>query len=743
MAQPSSIRKFPVNPFARLWYPVVMVIALLFSLLFFGGCAAPKKVRLRGISGNDAFDRFRWVSPERLEISRRAQLTLRSYDLEKQLKTDPVGTLVRIREQIDREPTLDLIFSFAELSFLEANRQEGSNPRLALEMYVSSAIHAYGYLFDSRFENRRNNYDPHFREACLFYNGSLEKILRLMGRDQLVELTPGRTYALKTLDGSFNIRCVQRSGQWQGDDFEPFRFASDYEITGMQNEYRQYGLGVPLLGKRKADALPSPTTKYTPNGLSFPVTALLRFLPAERNSTVAAHSPTAGSGRRVVQTAAPDSNFPYGSAVPVHAVIELYDPLVTASTTIARQQVPLESDLTTPIAYSMSDSRIDEIRRLGFLRPEVFLLPTSSQPASILTGDTASAAAEEGVPGERVAGKTIKGLYMMQPYEQGKIPVIFVHGLTSSPLTWMEMFNSLRSEPVLCDRYQFFFYFYPTGLPFWVSAAQFRQDLVEFRRSFDPHRRDPVFEQLILVGHSMGGLISHLQTIDGGERFWQLASKVPLEELLADKSPQMRKEVHDWFYFRANPSIRRVISIATPYHGSDASNNLTQWFGRTAIKLPNGVRDVVVATLKGDDRLAEHSLLKVETSIDSFSPELAIYDVMEEARGKMREHSTDVSPVRYPPGVFSPPPVVYHNIVGEIELDVLSKRFFPPSDGVVKTQSARLEHAASEVVVPCEHMTVQAHPKTILEVRRILFEHLKSLGQSDNHPFRRSTTSRM
>ena len=61
---------------------------------------------------------------------------------------------------------------------------------------------------------------------------------------------------------------------------------------------------------------------------------------------------------------------------------------------------------------------------------------------------------------------------MVQPYEPGKIPVLMVHGLWSTPMTWMEMFNDLRSQPEIRDHYQFWFYLYPTGQPFWLSAAR-------------------------------------------------------------------------------------------------------------------------------------------------------------------------------------------------------------------------------------------------------------------------------
>ena len=68
---------------------------------------------------------------------------------------------------------------------------------------------------------------------------------------------------------------------------------------------------------------------------------------------------------------------------------------------------------------------------------------------------------------------------MVEPYDPNKIPVLMVHGLWSSPMTWMEMFNDLLAYPDIRSNYQFWFYLYPTGEPFWYSANQLRSDLIE------------------------------------------------------------------------------------------------------------------------------------------------------------------------------------------------------------------------------------------------------------------------
>ena len=130
--------------------------------------------------------------------------------------------------------------------------------------------------------------------------------------------------------------------------------------------------------------------------------------------------------------------------------------------------------------------------------------------------------------------QSLTGLFMLEPFDPGKIPVLMVHGLWSSPMTWMEMFNDLRSFPEIRDQYQFWFYLYPTGQPFWVSARQLREDLAQARAVVDPRHQAPALDQMVLVGHSMGGLVSTLQTLESGNDFWAVLSDRPFEELQAE-----------------------------------------------------------------------------------------------------------------------------------------------------------------------------------------------------------------
>jgi len=419
-------------------------------------------------------------------------------------------------------------------------------------------------------------------------------------------------------------------------------------------------LGVPLIAVRRGYKGEPAAARYYPPELSFPVTAFLRPL-----SKI---DPQTGRG-----------------ATRNQCVLELHDPLTTDELLVAGRPVPLESDLTTPLAYFLSRPEIDLenlVATAGLFRPETLQALRPGQPEPIM------------------------GLYMVQPYEPDKIPVLMVHRLWSSPMTWMEMFNDLRSSPEICERYQFWFYLYPTGQPFWQSAAQLRRDLAKARKVLDPNHKEPALDQMVLIGHSMGGLLSRMQTMQSNNDFWRLASRKPFSQIKTD--PQIREKLYETFFFQPNPSIRRVVTIGTPHRGSAFSNQTAQWLLGKLIRLPQVIVNSQQKLLRENPgAFPDGSLLKVDTSIDSLAPNSPVFPVMLAER--------------------RPPWVRYHNIVGLMPKQWWLAKVSSEGDGVVPRESAHMDDVASEITVPADHTTVHAHPAAVLEVRRILLEHLADL----------------
>lgn len=638
---------------------VVAVVAALAAVVSLPACTPTKYVKLRAAPKNPLSEQLSLGARSGPKPSERTMQVLRRYDAVKELDGDPQALLGKFQAALAREPSIELVYTVSELAYVSGKKLESDNEKAALDFYETSVAYSYMYLFDTKFGPARNPYDPQFRGSCELYNSALESALRIVKkRGQLV---PGAVHTIESANRKCDVTIALRSNNWHPDDFAGFEFVSDYEVSGLTNRYQTYGLGVPLIAVRKKHDEESVAEKYYPPDLSFPVTAFLRVLP------------TAGAS---------DSE-----TAPQQVELELYDPLQATDIEVADRRVPLESDTSTALAHYLNNPelKLDELATINLLRPDY-----DSEHA---------------------------GLYMLQPYEPGKIPVVMIHGLWSSPLTWMEMFNDLRSDPTLRENFQFWFYLYPTGQPFWNSATRFRDDLAELRNRIDPEHREKALDQMVLVGHSMGGLVAKLQTVESRDDYWHIVSDQPFQQLKADDAT--RAQLQKVFYFEPNQSVRRVVTIGTPHHGSSFSNNTTRWLANKLIKLPSAMmlnREAVVKDNPGLFR--DPKLLEVKTSIDSLAPDSPILPVLLQ------------SPIA--------PGVQFHNIIGVVPKEGFLGTVAAGTDGVVSAESAHLEGAASEITVQADHLSVHRHPQSVMEVRRVLLVHLNEVRMNAPEPVQRA-----
>lgn len=653
--------------------------AMLAGVVILVGCASNEWVTVRDTPRNPLAGTLNLLSPSGPKPTERTQQLLRRYDLLDDFNGDRAALLARLEDFHRREPNREHEYAMAEIAYITATQAEKLHRRRALQFYGTSLIHAYRYLFESERAGdggttlALNPYDPQFRGASDLYNQSLEGVLRLIRQDG--EIRPGMSRAITTANNTCSFRVTLFSTGWHPDDIDRLEFVSDYRIQGLQNHYNAYGLGVPLIAVRKTHDKADLAEHYYPPNVCFPITAFLRV---ERPDQDNRRPPRDFRNNPPTDTATSDP-------AATQFVLELYDPLDRQSIEVANRRIPLEADLSTPLAYFLSQPQFREhdISTAGLLHP----------------GDV----------------KKLQGLYMLEPFDSTKMPVVMVHGLWSSPITWMEMYNDLRSDPQVRDHYQFWFYLYPTGQPFWVSATQMREDLAKMRREIDPTRQYVALDEMVLVGHSMGGLISKLQTVESADAFWATVSDHPLGDLRAD--PDTVRALATTFYFRPNPSIRRVITLGTPHRGSPFSNDITRWAGDKLIALPRKMLDSqnhLLAQNRGYFRA--DAPVDIHTSIDSLSPDSPLLPTLLTAQ----------------PG----PWVTYHNVVGHDPNPGWRKYIVGDGDGVVALTSARLDnspHVESQIVVSADHMNVHRHPQSILEVRRILFEQLTELQDFPNH----------
>ena len=611
------------------------------------GCSGQRYLIKRDDPANALAAQLNLTSRDGPEISARTEGVLRRYALADIYAQSPTECLHLMQELLESDPEGELVYGVSELAYILGTRaQQEKRIAEALDMYGVSVSNAYMYLFASDFDSVRNPYDPLFRGACDLYNQALESTLRLVNARG--QLKPGFSYQLTTGTQTYEVACHVR-GKWDNDDFDRFEFVSDYKLDGLAESGLTYGLGVPLIAVRKKGPQGDPREQYYPDGLSFPVTALLRVV---RPGSV----PGSGADHRH------------------HCILELHDPLDSVDLSLAGRLVPLQTDLSTSLAYFLDSEQFREQSQAtaGLINPQ----------------------------------KTLehRGIFMLEPFDPKRIPVIMVHGLWSSPITWMPMFNDLRSFPQLRENYQFWFYQYPTGQPFWSSATQFREDLARLREELDPRHDYESLDNMVLVGHSMGGLVSRMQTIDSGDRFWQTLSDEPFESVRG--APEAIAKLKTAAFFDANPDITRVITIGTPHRGSDYANDTTRWLARKLIKLPT----MMVATaqdlvMQNPGVFQNADLLINSTSIDSLSPDSPVFKAMLRSPNSGR--------------------VRYHNIVGLVETGGWFSDPEINSDGVVDFASARIYDGESEIAVKAEHQVIHRHPKSILEVRRVLISHLQ------------------
>ena len=653
--------KLNIDSKTQRWQRRMRLCAFAIVVLFVCGCATPRELlvrraavlsRLNGASmvevkpvrqGTILTPITSWIgSPE--QPSERTVRLLRNFNLESRLAAEPIVVIDWLRELVSQDPALDEVHALAEICKIQADWQsKRGNHERAAGLYATAIISAHQFLFDPNLNVKLNAYDPQFRNICDIYNHSLKTILRESCKSQNLE--PGRTIEVGDERFGFEL-SFEILGDWSKHQFEKFELVDDYVAEGIDNHYRTYGLGVPLIGVCNSENEGIPGGQYYPPSLTVPLTGFCEIT----------NQSTEGGRRR--------------------AVLKLLNPLEKTIVQHHGMTIPLESDLTTPLAYHLNNPLLDSS-----------LLAT----ATLLDGELADG---------------IHGMYMLSPFDPNKIPVVMVHGIWSSPVTWAHMFNDLRAIPEIHKHYQFWFYSYPTGQPFWISGRQMREDLARIRQELDPQRKSAALDDMVLIGHSMGGLVSQLQVINSGNQFWErLVSDRPFSELQGDN--EKLQLLRDTFFFRANPSVDRVVMIGTPNHGSSVANAATRYIGQKLFTLPTTLtNDFANIVHQNHNILGDGTILTTSTSVDALAETSPIFQVMDTA-----ERS---------------PSVKYNNIIGQVpRKNLLSSKSTPSEgDGIVAVTSARTRHASSEIIVPAEHTVIHQHPQCILEVRKILTSNL-------------------
>ena len=179
-------------------------------------------------------------------------------------------------------------------------------------------------------------------------------------------------------------------------------------------------------------------------------------------------------------------------------------------------------------------------------------------------------------------------IYLIDPLDPNKIPVLMVHGLQSTPVTFLTLVNAIRMDPELNRHFQVWTFLYGTGTPVLFNALSLRQELARTVRAVDPHDHDFATRHIVVIGHSMGGLMAHTLVSSSGDKLWKSLFLVPPERLRGDQATI--RNVSEALHFRRNARVVRAVFLATPHRGSRIADS---WIGRLAqslIQLPRQMR---------------------------------------------------------------------------------------------------------------------------------------------------------
>ena len=350
-------------------------------------------------------------------------------------------------------------------------------------------------------------------------------------------------------------------------------------------------------------------------------------------------------------------------------LLKLYDPFDPAVVRSAAGPDPIAADYTATLAVLFAHSR--KVAGSSF---EAFIRPDNPRFAT--------------------------GIYLIHPYDPNKIPILFIHGLLSSPLSWQNLTNDLCSDPKILEHYQPWFFLYPTGQPVLESAAELRDELERTRHLFDPSGRAIASHHVVIVAHSMGGLLAHTLVSDSGDTVWNAFANNPLNSL---GLPADEKElVLHYFFFHHQAGIDRIIFLAVPHRGSYLAGGIVGSLGNRLVRRSQGPTNLLKELETQHPGILDPYYARVSThggptSLISLAPNPLLDQVAE-------------LPIRVP----------FHSIIGHLADDGGADS----SDGVVDYQSAHLDGAESEKIVPAGHAAVIANPETVAEIKRILEENI-------------------
>jgi len=520
-----------------------------------------------------------------------------------------------------------------------------------LKMLDKSIRYSYAYLFKTKRKPIDRIFDNRQVQIRDFYNQAIAKLVTISAQRSSVKKA---TDSVKIGNSIYNINLDQYQLL---KNKELDRFISSYNLnfSGLRTINRRDGFGSEFVAVFPASEEKS-NNKYIldPLNASYqtsinPNIHKARYLSA----TIVARPVKAESVDDII-------NSP-------NITVQVMDPYRTENVDIAGKSYPLAANFSAPYGLWLAENNLGAAAYLSLIDRE-----------------------------ERL---TMPHLYMLEPYNPNKKVIVLVHGLASSPEAWIALTNDIMGDSILREHYQVWQVFYSTNMPILESRFQIYALLKQAFGALNPN--DPADKDAVLIGHSMGGIISRLLVSNADISQSALSMMSPYQQAKLKKHPIVSERLK----IQPITNFDRAVFMSSPNRGTDFAD---LWFTRAArkiIKLPGAFLGAVTDTITNQDIDAKDILTRIDKGLIQNGPSDLSH------KSKFMALTEDINP---------PKGFVFHSIIGN---KTNSKDPDVMTDGIVPYKSAHLDGATSEVIIKGGH-SIQKTPEAVLELRRILRQHL-------------------
>ena len=538
--------------------------------------------------------------------------------------------------------------TLAELWLQHAISLEEGDPDTRLQAWMEAVRHAYAYLFFTGRAPGERAFEDRQTQVRDWYNYAVQEASTLLFEENMVQ------QAADADAGLSHDSDMQRAGWTFHLDLTSVRLpqsdgpprellpAASLGFTGLRSIWRRDGFGAELVAVMDSASTTTPGRSPDPPAWSeMPspgITVLFRFDNADLATVLAADE----------------------------VRVEVHDPYASDSIVVNGQRVPLAANFTAGYGLWLA--------RSGF----------NLESLRTLFG--------------REDGISRPHLYLMQPYDPDRRIILMLHGLASSPEAWVNLANEIQGDEELRQNFQIWQIYYPTNVPVVLNHAAIRGLLADALEHFDPGRTAAASQDVVLIGHSMGGLISRLLVSSADTQLWEWFQTG--RDIDPARLERIRPRLDPMLRFEPFPGISRAVFIATPHRGTDvAGNTLGRWISRL-VRLPLTLVEELGDALQVSSAHAADGSAddpgRLSTSIDNL-----------DRNDPFVRAAADLS---------ISPTLPYHSIIARTDPTVPLEQ---SDDGLVPYRSAHLPEALSEEVITSGH-SVQQTALAILEIRRIL-----------------------